>query len=167
MNEHYDRYLTKKYAPLYRDRYGDMRATAMCWGFECGDGWFNLINTLSELLCNDWLYAKEKYERLKALENQKEFGEWAVDFNDTVTPKRIEQARLEMLEEEAKIPVVTQVKEKYGKLNFYTDLATEEQQAYINFAYLMSAYTCEVCGNKGKLNRSGWIAARCKEHEEY
>ena len=32
---------------LYRDRDRD---TAMCWGFECGDGWEPLIRRLSETL---------------------------------------------------------------------------------------------------------------------
>jgi hypothetical protein len=28
---------------LYRNRYADPRTTAMCWGFDCGDGWFDLL----------------------------------------------------------------------------------------------------------------------------
>lgn len=167
MNKHYDRYLTKKYAPLYRDRYGDMRTTAMCWGFDVGDGWFNIINTLSLLLCADWVWAKDDYNRLKELEGQREFGDWDVEYNKIVTPEMVEKARLKMLEEETKVPVAIQVKEKFGTLRFYTAGATDVHQAFIDYATILSAYTCEICGHKGKLNKGGWLSVRCKEHEDY
>jgi hypothetical protein len=35
---------------LYRDRHGDMRATCMAFGFECGPGWDGIIERLSEQL---------------------------------------------------------------------------------------------------------------------
>lgn len=47
MNRHYDKYLSNKYEILYRDRHASMQQTCMCWGFDCGDGWFDLINALS------------------------------------------------------------------------------------------------------------------------
>ncbi len=31
---------------IFRDKDADMRNTAMCWGFECGDGWFEIIWSL-------------------------------------------------------------------------------------------------------------------------
>ena len=33
-----------------------MQETAMCWGFECGDGWFNIINQLCQNIQHhiDW-----------------------------------------------------------------------------------------------------------------
>jgi hypothetical protein len=39
--------LFEKYPTLYKDLYGDMRETCMHWGFEHGDGWYNLIDELS------------------------------------------------------------------------------------------------------------------------
>jgi len=38
--------LCKKYPKLFVNIDTDMTTTAMCWGFECGDGWYNIINTL-------------------------------------------------------------------------------------------------------------------------
>lgn len=46
MNEEHDKFLCEKYPKLFANRHKSMQETAMCWGFECGDGWFNLINTL-------------------------------------------------------------------------------------------------------------------------
>jgi len=44
MRKELDEALCKKYPEIFRDRHGDMRTTAMCWGFECGDGWYHIID---------------------------------------------------------------------------------------------------------------------------
>lgn len=165
MNRHYDRYLVKKYAPMFRDRYGDMRTTAMCWGFETGDGWFNIINTLCGLICSDWLFAKEQYDYLQTRVGKPkyEFGH-THEGKDIVTEEDVTKAKANMEEEEAKIPVVIQVKEKFGGLRFYVHGATDEQYAMIQFAESMSYRTCEVCGDRGRGNGGGWITVRCKKH---
>lgn len=46
MNKELDEKLCAKYPKIFVDRHGDMRTTAMCWGFDCNDGWYNLINGL-------------------------------------------------------------------------------------------------------------------------
>lgn len=43
MNRELDEQLCKIAPHLFADRSGDMRTTAMCWGFEVGDGWFPLL----------------------------------------------------------------------------------------------------------------------------
>lgn len=40
----------EKFPLLYRDLYGDMRQTAMCWSFCVGKGWHGIIRELSEKL---------------------------------------------------------------------------------------------------------------------
>jgi len=47
VREELDEKLVATYPELYRDRNGDMKETLMCWGFECGDGWYQIIDTLS------------------------------------------------------------------------------------------------------------------------
>jgi len=165
MNRHYDKYLVKKYEPMFRDRYSDMRTTAMCWGFECGDGWFNIINNLCKLICSEWLFAKEQYDHIKDRVGKQKY-DFDLDhpFNTIVTEEDVAKTKAKMEAEAEKIPVVIQVKEKYGGLRFYVHGATDEQYAYIRFAEWMSYDTCDVCGNKGKPNREGWIRTRCKEH---
>lgn len=48
MDKELDRKLVKTFPLLYTDRSKSMRNTCMCWGFECQDGWFDLIWELSE-----------------------------------------------------------------------------------------------------------------------
>lgn len=45
-----DAKLVKAFPTLYADRNKPMNQTAMCWGFQCGDGWFKLIWDLSKKL---------------------------------------------------------------------------------------------------------------------
>lgn len=52
MSPELDRKLVAKYPELYRDRYKSMKQTAMCWGFDCGDGWFGIIDQLSADITN-------------------------------------------------------------------------------------------------------------------
>lgn len=46
MNEELDKKLVEKYPKIFANRNGDMRTTAMYWGFECDDGWYWLIDNL-------------------------------------------------------------------------------------------------------------------------
>ncbi len=48
MSPEKDKYLVEKYPLIFRDRHADMRTTAMCWGFECYDGWYNIIEQLCD-----------------------------------------------------------------------------------------------------------------------
>jgi hypothetical protein len=53
MNPELDKKLVEDFPILYRDRYGDLKDTAMVWtsmiwGFEVGDGWEPIIRRLSE-----------------------------------------------------------------------------------------------------------------------
>jgi hypothetical protein len=56
MKEQLDEQLVKRYPKIFRDRHGDIAQTCMVWGFECGDGWFNIINQLCSCIQNriDW-----------------------------------------------------------------------------------------------------------------
>ena len=40
--------LFKKYPKIFRQKDLPMTETCMCWGIECGDGWFDIISTLCE-----------------------------------------------------------------------------------------------------------------------
>jgi len=64
MRDELDEKLVKEFPNLYRNRNGGMRTTCMYWGFEHGDGWFDIIYELSA-----------KLEKL-ILEIPKEDREW-------------------------------------------------------------------------------------------
>ena len=56
MKQELDEYLCKVYPKMMVNRNLPMTETAMCWGFECGDGWFNILNQLMGNIQNhiDW-----------------------------------------------------------------------------------------------------------------
>ena len=74
MNKEHTQYLYDTYPKLFRQKDSDMTVTCMCWGFECGDGWFWLIDRLCESIqsyidCNhkeqvEVVQVKEKYGTL-------------------------------------------------------------------------------------------------------
>ena len=50
MTQALDDLLCQRYPALYADRHSDKQSTSMCWGFEHGDGWFAIVDALSETL---------------------------------------------------------------------------------------------------------------------
>jgi hypothetical protein len=164
MRKELDLKLVEKYPLLYRNRYLPMTETAMCWGFCCGDGWYNIIDTLSELICSGYNQAKERYDNLVEWKNTT--GNFPWPGGREITDEEIAKAKTKMEEEELKVPVASQVKEKFGTLRFYIDRGTEEHYNYIRFAEYLSARTCEICGSPGKLRGHGWLYTACDEHTE-
>lgn len=58
--------LYKKYPKLYKQNSLPMTQTCMCWGFECGDGWFKIIDELSAKL--------DAYGFVEAAQVKEKFG---------------------------------------------------------------------------------------------
>ena len=46
MRKELDDLLCARYPAILRDRHGSRPETGICWGFECGDGWFAIIDEL-------------------------------------------------------------------------------------------------------------------------
>ena len=161
MREELDLKLVEKYPLIFKDRNKPMNQTAMCWGFSHGDGWYNIIDTLCGLLYSKYNQAKDRYEFLK--ESLEENGGKTV-WGKPVTQEEVDAAKAKMDEEAEKVPVASQVKEKFGGLRFYVWAATEEHYNYITFAESMSYRTCEHCGAPGKRYTDGWHVVLCDEH---
>ncbi len=151
MSPELDKKLCSKYPELFRDRNGNPKNTAMCWGFECGDGWYSLIESICEYLMLD-------VNRLKS--------RIASDYFDNTEKEKM---KLELIEAEKKVPVVFQVKEKFGGLRFYVDgAATVKQFEYINFAENFSYRICEECGTMKDVMTYGigWNKTLCNTHAD-
>ena len=162
MRDELDKKLVEKYPLLYRDRNAPMTETAMCWGVCCGEGWYNIIDTLSALLCSEYNQAKKSYESIK--EYYENGGKWPWNNGKKITPEEVEERRLKMEEAAKYVPVVSQVKEKMGTLRFYINGGTDAQYNYITFAEVLSARTCETCGAPGKLRGRNWYYTACDTH---
>ena len=46
MKQELDELLCKRYPQMMVNRNLPMTETCMCWGFSCGDGWFNILDQL-------------------------------------------------------------------------------------------------------------------------
>ncbi|TYC55203.1 hypothetical protein ETQ85_14370 [Zoogloea oleivorans] len=46
MRKELDDLLCARYPAIFRDRHGSRQETGIGWGFECGDGWFAIIDEL-------------------------------------------------------------------------------------------------------------------------
>ena len=66
------------------------------------------------------------------------------------------------------IPQVTvdQVKEKFGTLRFYYQGGNDVIDGMVWFAESMSGRICEVCGNPGIRQGTGWVYTACKAHSK-
>jgi len=159
MRKELDEALCAKYPLIFKDRNENMQHTAMCWGFSHGDGWYNIIDTLCGLLTSEYRGAKSRYDHLV------EVGVGNVLYGTkTVTQEAIDEAKVKLDEEATKVPVASQVKEKFGGLRFYVQAATDKHYQYITFAESMSYRTCEQCGNPGKTYTDGWHTTLCDIH---
>ena len=58
---------------------------------------------------------------------------------------------------------VTQCKEKYGSLRFYSS-GPDEVERLVDWVEEVSLRTCDACGRPGRMRREGWLAVRCDEH---
>ena len=70
MDEELDKKLVQDFPLLYADRHGSAQETCMCWGFEVGDGWYQIIDSLCNQIQHrvDWKQEqKEKYSKLVQL----------------------------------------------------------------------------------------------------
>jgi hypothetical protein len=56
MKQELDEYLCSVYPKLFVNRNKPMTETAMCWGFSCNDGWFQILNQLCQNIQHhiDW-----------------------------------------------------------------------------------------------------------------
>lgn len=158
MRKELDEALCAKYPLVFRDRNGDMRHTAMCWGFEVGDGWYNIIDTLCAYLTSEYRQAQHRYDDIKDKLGQPNWRK------DIITQEMIDEAKAKMDEEAEKVPVAVQVKEKFGGLRFYVQAATDKHYNFISFAESMSYKTCEECGAPGKRYTDGWHRTLCDIH---
>ena len=77
MRQELDSLLCEKYPKMMVNRNKNMQETCMCWGFECGDGWFNILDKLMGNIQHhiDWKNRKEEVVAQVTLDQVKEkFG---------------------------------------------------------------------------------------------
>lgn len=147
MREELDKQLVEKYPEIFANRYADMQTTAMCWGFDHNDGWYNIIDQLCGNIQEhiDWCRNSHAWDI-----------RWNEEHPENQRPLRNLVSQV----------VADQVKEKFGTLRFYYSGGDEYISGFVSMAESMSAVTCETCGNPGRARGQGWITTLCQKHHD-
>ena len=164
MTPELDKKLSEKYPDLFKSKNLPPTQSLMCFGCECGDGWYKILDDLFGYLTS---HMKRKLYVKYLKEHQ--------------TP----QSRVHNLA--APQIILDQVKEKYGTLRCYYHIESEDIpdevwgkldltdyykiiEGYsrvvddaIDYAEYQTSTTCEVTGKEGKLYTRGWHRVLCDE----
>lgn len=126
------------------------KESLMCFGFECDDGWYEIIKSALFLIRSKTRRWSEVCDiRTKILADGKDVYKWVKDYfaREPTDPYKGFQ--------------VLQVKEKFGSLRIYTNFSDEYVDGILDMVESISYKTCEHCGNAGTPNDSGWIVTLC------
>lgn len=177
MKEELDKLLCEKYPKMMVNRNKDMRETCMYWGFECGDGWYNILDQLMGNIQHhlDWKIKQRgwaiRHNELAGHCKNGNFDSFEEEYKDLVSEEFKEKRLADIIASDYRevpepIPQVTldQVKEKFGTLRFYYTGGDEYIHGMVTLAEAMSGVTCEECGKPGKQRKGGWIVTLCDEH---
>ena len=147
MREELDAKLCKKYPEIFRDRHGDMKETLMCWGFECGDGWYQILDSLCGQIQHhiNWSHKNHAWDK-----------EWNHEHPEEKRKVRKPVPQV----------VAVQVKEKFGGLRFYYQGGDDYVRGLVAMAESWAAVSCEQCGHPGTQNSQGWISTLCETHRK-
>lgn len=138
MNQELQDKLYQKYPNLFSNKDTDIMSSCMAWGIECNNGWYEILSSLCWMIKQheDNIIWRTEYRRKQDIEYKSEY--FPVKFD--------------------------QIKEKYGGLRVYFSGGDEYIEGLVSMAEAISYKVCEVCGNKGESNKSGWISVRCESH---
>jgi len=142
--------LHKNHPHLFKRTDVEMEGSRMpytMFGIECGDGWFNILDTLFDCIESDVNQAAQSLQ-------------WRTEDKNTPKEKLIE-AQEKFDAAIAELPTIHQIKEKFGSLRFYYGGNRDNIEPYVHFAEALSGRTCEQCGNPGKSRGGGWIHVSC------
>jgi len=138
MKAELEKQLLEKYPKIFRQKDLPPSQSLICFGLECGDGWYKIIDALCRSIQN-----------------------YVDGIIDMARIRKDESINPEELQVEA-----VQVKEKYAGLRFYTAGHDDIVQGMIDMAETLSFMTCEYCGKDGKMRGHGWLFTACDECEE-
>lgn len=151
--------LMDKYPKIFAQKDLPMTQTAMCWGIDCGDGWYWLIDNLCDTIQK---YVDSKNESIGIQNKARK--------KTAKTLKKEVPGSEDIIKEEEEWQIeATQIKEKFGGLRFYTNYGDDEIFGIIRFAEHLSYKICEFCGTleNVKVRNKGWIFTLCdKCYEE-
>jgi hypothetical protein len=128
--------LYNKYSDFFSNKDKSIQESCMAWGIECGDGWFDILSSL----CFQIHQHEENINRQIKWKQEQD-----PEYNSDYFSFKFDQ-----------------IKEKFGGLRIYFSGGDEYVKGLISMAEDFSCQICEVCGQRGKPNKGGWISTLCE-----
>jgi hypothetical protein len=162
MKDELDKKLFDKFPHMFKTRHDRMQS-CMGFGFECGDGWYNIMYELMQKI-DDFIedgenveiqQVKEKFGTLRFYYNY-DYNGW----NWWITCPRFLSRFRWCYRLFSKINIFVN-KIRKDLFNYYTRGEIVSQM--VDDAYNLTYKTCELCGAKGKMRTEGWNIVLCKE----
>ena len=138
------------------------------FGFECGDGWYMLLDQLMGEIQQYIKYKNESLDREFKIQFLWDLQRW---FRFKSRKKGSWKEKLaEWIYEKAPkgkphiFIRIDQIKEKFGGLRFYYSGGDDEISGMVRMAESLSYKICEYCGTTINVGRTqGWICVVCKD----
>ena len=136
-NEEFDKFMCNKFPELFADRNKPMTQTCMCWGFNIGEGWNQILFDL----CIKLDFIRKQTGILTVFDQIKEkFGSGRFYYHITAGDCKLEE----------------------GIRNIWCDFIEDA----VNKAERESDHTCAACGEQyfhDKITIGGWVYDLCKD----
>jgi hypothetical protein len=141
MNSELQNQLYEKYPQLFVNKNKTPMQSPMCFGIECGEGWYDILSSLC------WMINQHEENIAERIRIRNKVGTQNDKEDLDYFPVKFDQ-----------------IKEKYGGLRVYFSGGDEYIEGLVSMAEAMSYKICDICGNKGEPNKGGWISTRCEAH---
>lgn len=147
MDQNLQNNLITKYPSLFANTSKSPQESCMAFGIECGNGWYDIISALCWRIkqYEDNIKARERFREKQNNDIQQNFGIAIEGDGQDYFPVKFDQ-----------------IKEKFGGLRIYYSGGDDYISGAVDMVEEISYKICEVCGQKGKPNKGGWITTLCE-----
>jgi len=136
MKQELQQKLYDEYPNLFSNKDKSIRESCMAWGCDCGDGWYDILSSLCFMIKQH-----EDNNIWQTEYKQKTDATYTSDYY----PVKFDQ-----------------IKEKFGGLRIYYTGGDSYIEGLVSMAESFSYQICELCGERGKPNKGGWISTLCE-----
>lgn len=132
--------------------------------FECGDGWYEIIDNACLLITQAVRNNESSLKRLQSIPAEYWCTDPSIAYKNKSLTEQIKEEEQLLLISIDELPVIAQIKEKFGNLIIFTDRCNDYQRGVFDMVEAMSSFICEKCGCTGKTYEIGWHRTLCETH---
>lgn len=175
MSPELDQQLCLAYPKIFTRTYQE--TDKLQFGFECGDGWYHIINNSCRLIQSHISWQDKRIQQIKHTNKiraallagdsslfDNEYKIFSNEYRKQKHTEFMESARPAPVPRSIKQLVADQIKEKFGTLRFYYDGGDDFCAGVVAMAEQISSNTCEVCSAYSETGGTGYIRTLCVVH---